>query len=52
MRVRNHKMRPMPPKNSHQVGEETHRPSESESSKPTQHLLRAMREEDDAQREP
>jgi hypothetical protein len=39
-------------RNMHQVGEETYRPSESKSSKPTQHLLRAVREEDGAQREP
>src|SRR5579862_8663914 len=39
-------------RNMHQVGEETHRPTESESSKPTQHLLCAMCEEDHAQSEP
>jgi len=34
------------------ASEETHRTCEPESTKPTQHLLRAVREEDGAQREP
>jgi hypothetical protein len=39
-------------RNMHQAGEETHRPSESESSKPTEHLLRSVRKEHGAQSEP